>query len=59
VAGSPKTVAAFLRRRLEESAANYPIVRFGFGDLSLAESTRSVELFAGEVMPALQDLAQH
>ncbi|MSQ71079.1 MAG: LLM class flavin-dependent oxidoreductase [Betaproteobacteria bacterium] len=56
VAGSPKTVVAFLRKRLAESGANYPIVRFGFGDLSLAESTHSVELFAREVMPALADI---
>ncbi len=56
VAGSPEKVSAFMRKRLLDSGANYPIVRFGFGDLTLAESVRSVELFMGKVVPGLADL---
>jgi alkanesulfonate monooxygenase SsuD/methylene tetrahydromethanopterin reductase-like flavin-dependent oxidoreductase (luciferase family) len=53
VAGSPDTVTKFLRAELDESATNYLVGQFAFGDLSLAESLRSVELFSEHVMPAL------
>lgn len=56
IAGSPRTVAAFLREQIEATGTNYVVGQFAFGDLSLAETLRSIELFAGEVMPALQDL---
>ena len=54
IAGTPDQVADFLQRRLATAGANYCINRFAFGDLSLAESTRSVELFARHVAPALR-----
>lgn len=53
VAGTTETVLAFLRRRLDATGANYCINRFAFGDLTTAESLRSVDLFAREVMPRL------
>jgi alkanesulfonate monooxygenase SsuD/methylene tetrahydromethanopterin reductase-like flavin-dependent oxidoreductase (luciferase family) len=53
VAGSPETVAAFLQSQLTESQATYLVGQFAFGDLSLTESLRSVELFTRHVMPAL------
>jgi alkanesulfonate monooxygenase SsuD/methylene tetrahydromethanopterin reductase-like flavin-dependent oxidoreductase (luciferase family) len=53
VAGSPDTVTKFLRAELDESATNYLVGQFAFGDLSLAESLRSVELFSKHVMPCL------
>ena len=53
VAGSPDTVTKFLRVELDESATNYLVGQFAFGDLSLAESLRSVELFNRHVMPRL------
>jgi alkanesulfonate monooxygenase SsuD/methylene tetrahydromethanopterin reductase-like flavin-dependent oxidoreductase (luciferase family) len=53
VAGSPDTVTKFLRAELDESATNYLVGQFAFGDLSLAESLRSVELFSKHVMPHL------
>jgi alkanesulfonate monooxygenase SsuD/methylene tetrahydromethanopterin reductase-like flavin-dependent oxidoreductase (luciferase family) len=53
VAGSPDTVTKFLRAELDESATNYLVGQFAFGDLSLAESVRSVELFNQHVMPRL------
>ena len=44
-----------LRGQLAESGANYLVCRFAFGDLSLSESTRSLELFQRHVMPALRE----
>lgn len=54
IAGSPATVASFLKEALEEAGANYFVGQFAFGDLSLAELSASAELFAGDVMPALR-----
>jgi alkanesulfonate monooxygenase SsuD/methylene tetrahydromethanopterin reductase-like flavin-dependent oxidoreductase (luciferase family) len=54
VAGSPATVAAFLREQLAATGSNYCVGQFAFGDLSLAETQRSIALFAREVMPQLQ-----
>jgi alkanesulfonate monooxygenase SsuD/methylene tetrahydromethanopterin reductase-like flavin-dependent oxidoreductase (luciferase family) len=53
VAGSPATVTAFLQSQLVESQANYMVGQFAFGDLTLEESLRSVELFKQHVMPRL------
>jgi hypothetical protein len=53
-AGSVDTARVFLRKQLEISGANYLVGQFCFGDLSLSEMRRSVELFATHVMPALQ-----
>ena len=54
VAGSPETVLRTLSSQLAESGANYLVSRFAFGDLTLAESLRSLELFSRHVMPALR-----
>jgi len=54
IAGSPETVRAFLAAQLENSGANYVVGQFCFGDLKLEEILQSVELFAAQVMPALQ-----
>jgi alkanesulfonate monooxygenase SsuD/methylene tetrahydromethanopterin reductase-like flavin-dependent oxidoreductase (luciferase family) len=53
VAGSPETVVRALRAHVEESGTNYLVGRFAFGDLTLAESLETVDLFARHVMPAL------
>jgi alkanesulfonate monooxygenase SsuD/methylene tetrahydromethanopterin reductase-like flavin-dependent oxidoreductase (luciferase family) len=53
VAGSPRTVRDFLAAEIAASGVNYVLAWFAFGDMTLAESLRSVELFAGDVMPAL------
>ena len=55
VAGSPATVAAVLRAQLDGTGSNYCVGQFAFGDLSLAETLRSIELFAHEVMPQLAE----
>jgi alkanesulfonate monooxygenase SsuD/methylene tetrahydromethanopterin reductase-like flavin-dependent oxidoreductase (luciferase family) len=55
VAGSPSTVAEFVRAQMEEAGANYFVGQFAFGDLSLDEVLESLRLFVNEVMPALRD----
>ena len=55
IAGSPRTVVDALRRELGGTGSNYCVGQFAFGDLSLAETPRSIELFAQEVMPQLVD----
>jgi alkanesulfonate monooxygenase SsuD/methylene tetrahydromethanopterin reductase-like flavin-dependent oxidoreductase (luciferase family) len=52
VAGSPATVRKFVEDEMRESGVNYLCAWYAFGDLTLAESLKSVELFAREVMPA-------
>jgi alkanesulfonate monooxygenase SsuD/methylene tetrahydromethanopterin reductase-like flavin-dependent oxidoreductase (luciferase family) len=54
VVGAPDTVRAILTRQIAEAGINYLCCRFAFGDLSLDESMRSLDLFVREVMPALQ-----
>ncbi len=53
VAGTPGQVLDALQRQLDEARTNYLVCRFAFGDMSLAESLRTVELFARAVMPEL------
>ena len=53
VAGSPATVRTPFETQLHASAANYLVGQFAFGDLSLEESLRTVELFKNEVMGKL------
>jgi len=52
-AGAPATVAKALRAQLELVDANYLVGQFVFGDMSLAESLKSVTLFGEQVMPEL------
>ena len=42
-----------IKAQMEEAGANYFVGQFAFGDLTLAEVLRTVELFVREVMPAL------
>ena len=57
IAGSPETVAAALATQIEHSMANYLVGQFCFGDLTLDEMLRSVELFATEVVPKLRAIS--
>lgn len=54
IAGSPATVLAYARRQIADTGANYFVGQFAFGDLTEAETLRSIELFAGRVMPELR-----
>ena len=53
IAGAPATVAAKLAELLDTAAASYLVGQFAFGDLTLVETTHSIELFADRVMPVL------
>jgi alkanesulfonate monooxygenase SsuD/methylene tetrahydromethanopterin reductase-like flavin-dependent oxidoreductase (luciferase family) len=55
VAGSPATVRKFIADEIAATGVNYFVSWLAFGDMTLAESTRSAELFAQEVMPAFAD----
>jgi alkanesulfonate monooxygenase SsuD/methylene tetrahydromethanopterin reductase-like flavin-dependent oxidoreductase (luciferase family) len=52
-AGSPRAVAEALDAQLQAVGANYLVGQFVFGDMTLAESTKSIELFTSKVMPEL------
>jgi alkanesulfonate monooxygenase SsuD/methylene tetrahydromethanopterin reductase-like flavin-dependent oxidoreductase (luciferase family) len=52
--GSAATVRDALQDMLARSGANYVVGCFSFGSLTLEQTLNSVELFAREVMPALQ-----
>ena len=56
IAGSPATVTEFLRGQIAATGCNYLVGQFAFGDLSLEESMRSLDLFTQQVMPLLADL---
>ncbi|MGZ5805013.1 MAG: LLM class flavin-dependent oxidoreductase [Xanthobacteraceae bacterium] len=55
VAGSPETVRNWIRAEVEATGINYFVSWLAFGDLTLAESKRSLELFSREVMPAFSE----
>lgn len=52
IAGSPETVRNFVLAEAERTTMSYLVSWFAFGDLSLEQVTRSVELFSQHVMPA-------
>ena len=56
IAGSPDTVAKFLAKQLEDSASNYFVGQFVFGDMSLDETLRSIELYKEKVAPRLDEV---
>ncbi|MFC3098064.1 LLM class flavin-dependent oxidoreductase [Alteraurantiacibacter palmitatis] len=51
-AGSPATVRAFLQSDIAAGGYTYSVAQLAFGDMTVAEVTRSAELFGAEVMPA-------
>jgi alkanesulfonate monooxygenase SsuD/methylene tetrahydromethanopterin reductase-like flavin-dependent oxidoreductase (luciferase family) len=53
IAGSPQTVNEFLHSQLAVSGATYMVGQFAFGDLTLDECLRSLDLFTERVMPRL------
>jgi alkanesulfonate monooxygenase SsuD/methylene tetrahydromethanopterin reductase-like flavin-dependent oxidoreductase (luciferase family) len=51
VAGSPATVRNWIKEETGFTGANYFVSWLAFGDMTLEESMRSVELFGKDVMP--------
>jgi alkanesulfonate monooxygenase SsuD/methylene tetrahydromethanopterin reductase-like flavin-dependent oxidoreductase (luciferase family) len=56
IVGSPQTVRDAIAAQVREAGLNYFLLRFAFGDLTLEESMRSVDLFAKHVQPALEEV---
>ena len=54
IAGSPDTVRRFVEAEVAANGCNYFVPQMVFGDMTLAESLRSIELFANEIMPAFE-----
>ena len=58
IAGSPETVRKLLAAQIAETGCNYVVGQFAFGDMTRDEALRSIELFAGDVMPALREIRE-
>jgi alkanesulfonate monooxygenase SsuD/methylene tetrahydromethanopterin reductase-like flavin-dependent oxidoreductase (luciferase family) len=58
LAGSPATVRKLLAAQVAETGCNYVVGQFAFGDMTLNEALRSIELFTREVMPALREIRE-
>jgi alkanesulfonate monooxygenase SsuD/methylene tetrahydromethanopterin reductase-like flavin-dependent oxidoreductase (luciferase family) len=51
IAGSPDTVRGFIADEVAANQCNYFVPHMAFGDMTLDETLRSIELFSKEVMP--------
>jgi alkanesulfonate monooxygenase SsuD/methylene tetrahydromethanopterin reductase-like flavin-dependent oxidoreductase (luciferase family) len=56
IAGSPQTVIAEIEKQTAELGFNYLLSYLFLGTMSLADATRSLELFTKEVMPKVERL---
>jgi hypothetical protein len=54
-AGTPAGARDYIASQAEGSGINYFVCDMAFGDITLAEATRSIELFSKEVMPAFAE----
>src|SRR5262249_16044118 len=54
IAGTPSTVRDYLKDLQRETGINYLRGQMVFGTMTFAESARSLQLFAREVMPAFK-----
>ena len=56
IAGTPQRVRDEIERQVGELGVNYLLTYLFLGTMTLDEALRSLELFAGEVMPRLAQL---
>jgi hypothetical protein len=56
IAGSPKTVLAEIERQADKLGLNYLLAYLFFGNLTLEQAMRSLELMRTEVMPKLEKM---
>jgi alkanesulfonate monooxygenase SsuD/methylene tetrahydromethanopterin reductase-like flavin-dependent oxidoreductase (luciferase family) len=54
IVGSAGTVREIIASQVADAGLNYFLLRFAFGDLTLAESMRSVELFSRDIQPSFR-----
>ena len=55
IAGTPGAVLEKLQEVIRATGANYLLCIFSFGDIAPQHALRSLELFAGDVMPGLRE----
>jgi alkanesulfonate monooxygenase SsuD/methylene tetrahydromethanopterin reductase-like flavin-dependent oxidoreductase (luciferase family) len=55
IAGSPETVKKYIAAEAEATGLNYFVSWLAFGDLTVEESLRSLDLYTKQVMPAFAD----
>jgi alkanesulfonate monooxygenase SsuD/methylene tetrahydromethanopterin reductase-like flavin-dependent oxidoreductase (luciferase family) len=55
IVGSPQTVREYIERYVADSTCSYLVGSFQWGDLTHAEASHSLDLFATEVMPHFVD----
>ena len=51
-AGTPSGAREFVAKEIEEGGINYFVADLAFGDITFEQASKSVELFARDVMPA-------
>ena len=56
IAGSPKTVLARLQEQHKEIGFNYLLAYMFLGTMTMEQAMRSLKLFTGQVMPALEKM---
>lgn len=54
VAGTPETVCRYISETVERTGINYFVADMAFGSLPYEVASRSIDLFAKEVMPAFR-----
>ena len=54
-AGTPEGARAYIEQQTETAGTNYFVCDISFGDMTLQEAMRTVELLAREVMPAFRN----
>ena len=54
IIGTPDTVREAIAAEREATGYNYAVLQFAFGTLTVEQTTRAINLFASEVMPALK-----
>jgi alkanesulfonate monooxygenase SsuD/methylene tetrahydromethanopterin reductase-like flavin-dependent oxidoreductase (luciferase family) len=57
IVGTPAGVREEIERQVAESGCSYFVCRMMFGNMSEAEASASIDLFAAEVMPSIAKLA--
>jgi alkanesulfonate monooxygenase SsuD/methylene tetrahydromethanopterin reductase-like flavin-dependent oxidoreductase (luciferase family) len=56
IAGSPETVKTELLRDIATAGVNYPLLQIAFGNLTHAQSLKTLDLFTRDILPAVQAL---
>jgi len=56
IAGTPDTVIAVIERQTAELGINYLLSYLFFGEMTLVQALRSLQLFRTEVMPRIAHL---